>query len=243
MKKQTDKTKLGALFYPVTDTLGKPIPFDTLCIPHIYKEIYFERVYRDVLKGKKDMVIVDVGANIGIVTQYMRPYAKKIYAIEPSNEHFNALSKNKIHNGWSNVEIFKIALSDKNGETDLVHNEHNRTMNSLAVDTGKNAISGNLLGKIGKHGYYEIEKVKTMDMESFFIKNKIKEIDFMKFDVEGAEEMILRSEGFRKVSDKIKSIEIEFHFPDWEKLVSYMQSLGFKARRYDSSVVIVLFTR
>ena len=243
MKKQKDKTKLGALFYPTSDTSGKLIPFETLCIPHIYKEVYFEGVYRDVLKGKKDMIIVDVGANIGIVTQYMRPYAKKIYAIEPSGEHFEALSKNKTFNGWDNVELFKIALSDRNGEMDLVHNAHNRTMNSLAVDTGKNPVSGNLIGKMGKHGYYQMEKVKTMDMETFFTKNKIKIVDFMKFDVEGAEEMILRSNGFRKVSDRIKNIEIEFHFPDWEKLVAHMQGLGFTARRYDSSVIVVLFTR
>ena len=110
---------LKALFYP-------DVPFDTLFIPYIYKEIYLDGVYIDIFNQKKDMVVVDVGANIGIVTQYMRDYAKKIYAIEPSSEHFEALKKNKEFNKWDNVEIFKLAIADKDGEMTLNLNKNNR---------------------------------------------------------------------------------------------------------------------
>ena len=61
---------LNALFYPDVD-------FDTLFIPYIYKEIYMDGVYVDIFNTKSDMVVVDVGANIGIVTDYMRKYCKK----------------------------------------------------------------------------------------------------------------------------------------------------------------------
>ena len=86
------KIKLGGIFYPTSDINGGDIPFDSLFIPYIFKEIYLEGIYVDIFNQKKDMVIIDVGANIGVVTQYMRQFAKKIYAIEPSPEHFEALN-------------------------------------------------------------------------------------------------------------------------------------------------------
>lgn len=216
---------LGALFYP-KGTEEKPISFESLYIPYIYKEIYFEGVYIDILNGRKDMVIMDVGANIGVVTQYMRDHAKKVYAIEPSPEHFEALKQNKEYNKWDNVELFNLALADKDGEMMLNMNDSNRTCNSITLNYGGNGVM-----------------VKTMGFDTFMEQNKIDQVDFCKFDVEGAEDLILRSEGFKKVADKVKAIEIEFHFPSWPQLVDYMVSLGYKARRYQTSAIIVLFTR
>jgi len=216
---------LGALFYP-KGTAKKPIPFDSLFIPYIYKEIYFDGVYSDILNQKKDMVIMDVGSNIGVVTQHMRDYAKKLYALEPSPEHFQALQKNKTFNRWDNVEVFNVALADKDGEMTLHTLDSNRTCNSLINDYGQ-----------GGH------KVKTYRFDTFMEENNIDVVDFVKFDVEGAEDMILRSEGFKNVAERIKAIEIEFHYPSWQKLVEYMMGLGYEARRYESSAIIILFTR
>lgn len=231
---------LNALFYPA-GTKEKPIPFDSLFIPYIYKEIYFDSLYVDIFNGKKDMTVIDVGANCGVVTQYMREFSKKIYAIEPSSEHFEALAKNKEFNHWDNVEVFKLAIADKDGEMILNKNEGNRTMNSLIF--GEQAVSTGYSVKNSPLGIYsEKEKVKTMAMDTFFKENNILKCDFMKFDVEGAEDMILRSEGFRKVKDKIIAIEVEFHFPNWQELVKYMVSLGYEARRYDCSAIVILFT-
>jgi FkbM family methyltransferase len=211
---------LKALFYP-------DVPFEQTFIPYIYKEVYFDGLYVDVLNQKKDMVIIDVGANIGIITDVMRPYAKKIYAIEPATEHFEALKKNKEYNHWDNVEIFKMAMSNKDGEGKLSLNLKNRTCHSMINDW-----------RFGK-----TEKVKMIRFDTFMKENKIKEVDFVKFDVEGAEDMILRSEGFINIAKKIKAIEVEFHFKTFPDLIKHMESLGFSGRRYDSSSIVVLFTR
>lgn len=216
---------LGALFYP-KGTDDNPIPFDKLFIPYIYKEIYIEGIYIDVLNSRKDLVIIDAGANIGIVTQYMRDYAKKVYAIEPSSEHFEALKANKEHNGWDNVELINAALADKDGEMQLNYLPANRTSHSLINNYGQGG-----------------QMVKTIAFDTLFAQYGIEEVDFMKFDVEGAEDMILRSEGFIKVAPKIKAIEVEFHYPTFPQLVEHMMSLGYKARRYNSSAVVILFTR
>ena len=216
---------LGALFYP-KGTDENPIKFDNLFIPYIYKEIYIEGLYIDIFNTKKDMVVIDAGANVGIVTQYMRDYAKKVYAVEPSSEHFEALQKNKEYNNWDNVETFNVAFADKDGEMQLNYLPANRTSHSLVNDYKQGG-----------------QTVKTVAFDTFFEQNKIDEVDFMKFDVEGSEDMILRSEGFIKVAPKIKAIEIEFHYPTFPSLVEHLMKLGYKARRYDSSAVVILFTR
>lgn len=216
---------LGALFYP-KGTDENPIPFQSLYIPWIFHEIYMEGLYGDILNGRKDMTIIDAGANIGIVTHFMRDYAKKIYAVEPSSEHFEALQANKEHNKWDNVETFNVAFADKDGEMTLNYLPGNRTSNSLINNYKQGG-----------------QTVKTVAFDTFFEQNKIEEVDFMKFDVEGSEDMILRSEGFLKVAPKIKAIEIEFHYPTFPQLVEHLMNLGYKARRYDCSAVVILFTR
>lgn len=209
---------LKALFYP-------DVPFNSLFIPYIYKEIYLDGIYIDVLNGKKDMVILDVGSNIGITVQHFKDYAKKVYAVEPAPEHFEALMKNKEFNNWDNVEVFNLAFADKDGEMELNLAKENRTSHSLVLQYSGGSV-----------------KVKTIAFDTFMEENKIDIIDFCKFDVEGSEDMILRSEGFKKVYKKIKAIEIEFHFDTWPNLADYLVSLGYHARRYNTSAIVLLFT-
>jgi FkbM family methyltransferase len=216
---------LGALFYP-KGTKKNPIRFEELFIPHIFREIYFDGLYVDIFNQRKDMVVLDIGANIGIITDYMRPYCQKLYAIEPSSEHFEALKKNKEFNRWDNVELFNLAIADKNGKMRLNTLAANRTCYSLALNYQQGG-----------------EEVETMRIDTFLEKNKIKKVDFVKMDIEGEEEAVLRGEGFRKAMDKIDAMEIEFHLPGWQELVNYLIGLGFEARRYESSAVVVLFTK
>ena len=216
---------LNALFYP-KGTKAKPISFDSLFIPYIYKEIYFEGVYIDIMNQKKDLVILDVGSNIGCTVQYFREHAKKVYAIEPASEHFEALSKNKEFNKWDNVEVFKLPIAGEDGEMTLNKFDANLTCNSLVNDY--------------KNGG---EVVKTQTFNTFFKENKIEHIDFCKFDVEGAEEQILCAPGFADIAPKIKSIMVEFHYPSFPKIVDHMIDLGYTAKRYPSSAVIFLFER
>jgi len=216
---------LGALFYP-KGTADKPINFDSLYIPYIYKEIYLEGVYIDLMNLKKDLVILDIGANIGCTVQYFRDHAKKVYAVEPASEHFEALSKNKEFNGWDNVEVFNLAIADKDGEAVLNTCQNNRTSNSLSMDYGTGG-----------------EAVKTQTFNTFFKENAIEQVDFMKFDVEGAEESILCNPAFADVAPKIKSMMVEFHYPSFPKIVDHLIDLGYTAKRYPSSAVIFLFER
>jgi len=223
---------LNALFYP-KGTKDKPIPFDSLFIPYIYQEIYFDGVYLDIVnqlqhsgKKKEEITIVDVGANIGVVTQYLRQYGK-VYSVEPSEEHFEALKKNKEFNNWDDVEIYNYAIANKDGEMELHHNADNLTCNSLVMSFAKG----------------HSDKVKTKTFKSFFKEAGITHVDFMKFDVEGGEEIILPSEDFKEATKIIDSIEIEFHLPDFTKHVNMLIKMGYTARRYNCSAVVINFSK
>jgi len=225
---------LNALFYPGEDKAGTKIPFDKLFVPYIYQEIYFDGIYLDVVnqlehggKKKEDITIVDIGANIGVVTQYLRDFGK-VYSVEPSGEHFEALKKNKDFNKWDNVEVFNYAISDKDGEADLRLFDSNRTSHSIVFQAQEGE---------------EVDHVKTKSMTSFFKDAGIKHVDFMKFDVEGAEELILPSDDFKEALQMIDNIEIEFHFPDFTKHVNALIKAGYTARRYNCSAIVIDFQR
>jgi len=219
---------LGALFYP-KGTVEKPTSFESLYIPYIYKEIYLEGIYMDIFNTRENMVCIDIGANIGIVTQYMRDFSKVVYAIEPATEHYEALVKNIEFNKWTNVVPIHAAIMDKDGRMKLNLDSANRTCHSFVFEGGPERTKS--------------EMVRTMTFETLFKEQKIDKVDFVKFDVEGAEESILMGESFAKVADKISAMIVEFHFPTFPKIVEHMIKLGFKARRYDSSAIVCLFSK
>jgi|GEM_PF-1178025 len=196
-------------------------------IPEILKEIYRDKVYEPYLKGKKDLVIIDAGANISLFSQYATPMAKVIYSIEPSQEHFDCILKTKSFNKNSKIFPVKVALSNKNGKAKFYHNA-NTTMYSLneAVSQG------------------EFEEVETITLDKFFKENNIEHVDFLKVDIEGAEAKVFGSDAFDKVKDKIDVIMGEYH--TWcginpNQFASYFRDRGFKfnwANKTEASLFI-----
>lgn len=164
-------------------------------IDAILKEIYRERVYDRFLMGKDNITCLEVGANIGLVTQYLSRFSKQVFAVEPAEQHFGCLTEMIKHNNLDNVAAINKAISDKVESVTFYHNQ-NSTMYSMSsvVNDGT-----------------EAEIVEAVDMHTLFKDNKIGDVDFMKLDVEGSEFDVIMSVGFERVVDKIKSILIEYH--------------------------------
>ena len=181
--------------------------FENSYIPHILEEMYFKKIYEDVKDGK---VMVDLGANIGLTTQFLSKKFERVIAVEPCKEHFEALKMNKEHNGWDNVELVQAAISDRDGESILFHNTDNITSHSL--------LQNNNQGQ---------EEVKVMRIDTLLGDT---EVDFMKVDIESAEDILFYSEGFKKVAPQIKSMLVEFHTNDRNELrakINKIKRLGF----------------
>ncbi len=217
---------LKALFFP------GDVPFDTLFIPAIIHELYYDAIYTDVInvldKERKDPVIVDLGANIGLTVNYFREHAKKVYAVEPCSENFEALKQNKEFNHWDNVEIFKSAISVQDGEGEMRIYHKNHTSNSLVFRDKDDK---------------EFETVKIQKLMTFLNENQITHVDFMKMDIEGSEKPVLMSPDFAEASKMIDNIMVEFHFPDYPEQINKLIELGYKAKRYQCAATVIDFNK
>jgi len=170
--------------------------FNNSFIPHIFQELYIEKIYEPFLKGKKDLTIFDIGGNIGLFSHYAYPHAKKIICMEPSKEHVEVIKHMLEYNKMDDkVGIVNAALSSRSEKRTFYHNQ-NKTMFSLekAVNDGSVA-----------------EEVKTMTMTDLMLLTKTNYVDFMKLDIEGSEFDVINSKGFEQVADKIGSMVVELH--------------------------------
>ena len=141
---------------------------------------------------KKDMVIIDVGANIGMASYYFKDWAKVIYAMEPSRMHYEALLKNI--EPYPHIKPFNVALANYDGLDILTSAEND----SIPVSFfGK--------GKVQ-------ERVVLTTLDKFMAENSIEHVDLLKIDTEGSEYIILPSTGFLDVAHKIDYIIGEAHY-------------------------------
>lgn len=192
------------------------------CDRGIINEIWIEKHY--VPKGfeiKEKDTILDVGAQIGVFSVYAAHHAKKgkIYAFEPMSENFKMLKENTNLNKLKNITNINCALSDKNGKESLFIDDLNTGGHSFFND--KKSWSKNKI------------IVKSMNLDSFFNKYKIKKIDFLKMDCEGAEYKIFFGAS-KKTLEKIKKISMEYHNLDEKKnvhkLKKYLEKNNFEVQ-------------
>ena len=174
-------------------------------------EIFSDKEY-ELAKRKKDMVVLDVGANIGMFSLFIKDYAKKIYAVEPSRRCFEALKENT--KTWDNIEIFNVGFSNNKGKHYLYGTGDETPQNMMQVGENK-------------------ELIDVTTIEDFIKENKIDHIDVMKIDVEGAEYVIFPDDSFKNIASKIDFIIGESHFLDKalpEHILLMLKRAGFKAK-------------
>jgi FkbM family methyltransferase len=139
---------------------------------------------------KKKHIVLDIGAHIGYFTLIMAQQAKQVYAFEPEIRNFEILKKNIELNKIENVKLYNVAVAENKGNTTLHLCEMNRGMHRIYPSHWCN------------DGTAKVETVKIDDM--------IKEADFIKMDIEGAELGALK--GMKKLLKKCDSTVImEFH--------------------------------
>ncbi len=162
--------------------------------PTMLQEIYLDKIYEPILGHLKGSSVLDLGANIGLFTLYASKLAKKVYAVEPAEEHFECLEKmlsfNKL---MDKVVPIKKAVSSKNGKARLFHNP--------------NITSHSLMAKMGR----DSEEVEIITLDKLFKDYKIEHIGMMKIDIEGEEMKLLASDGFDRIKNKVDAIAGEFH--------------------------------
>ena len=168
---------------------------------------------------KKEDIVIDIGAHVGYFTMYAakKAYQGIIYSIEPYKESFEIFKKNLNLNELTNVKPFHAAISKKTEQITLYIDKDNQIGNSMfKTDTSVRS-----------------EKVSSFSLEDFIINNKIKKINFLKIDCEGAEfEIILNLK--KEIMKNVNKMSIEVHensnTDSVDKLENFLNENNFKVK-------------
>lgn len=125
-------------------------------------------------------VVFDVGANIGYYSFLSNAVMKgkgRIFSFEPNPFVFQKLVKNKIANYPECIELFNVAISDRNGAADLCLN---------GDDTGLSRIVEGDERSVG-----ETVSCATMTLDDIVENLGVDNIRLLKIDVEGHEKSVI----------------------------------------------------
>lgn len=157
-----------------------------------------EDTNRAFKKLKKCRVAIDVGAHCGYWSQRLSKKFEQVISLEPVTEHFECLKKNT-HN-VNNIEVIKAAASDTNTLTKI---------KIYVENSGKS--------KISEHG----TPINSITLDSLALKN----VDFIKIDVEGHEKNVLI--GAHETIMKYKPVLfVEIH-EDYAAIEKILKSMGY----------------
>lgn len=170
-------------------------------------------------------IFVDVGANIGFMSLVAATVRKsKIHSFEPSPIAYPRLVENiNLNNLGSRVKLNNSLISNSNKSISFVEDDRSE------------------LSHISKSDEKGI-KIKSSTLDAYCSKNKIKKIDVLKIDVEGAELSVLKGAGLMLQTHKIKHIYVELNYACRQygstnsESLSYLKSLGYRHSKIPSDI-------
>jgi FkbM family methyltransferase len=167
--------------------------------------------------------ILDCGSHIGMSVLFfkkMYPDAT-IIAFEPDPMTFEKLKTNVEQNSLRDVTLHQCALSDTEGSIDFYHSQENA--GSLVMSMHRARIDGDKI------------VVPSRRLSSFISE----EIDLLKIDIEGAEDVVLAELACSNKLALIKQMHIEYHhhiIPKNDKLSAMLKILENANFGYQISV-------
>jgi len=176
---------------------------------NMFYEVLYEKIYTlPTHLVSNPEVVLDLGANVGFASLFFAdayPDAK-IIAVEPSASNFEQLQKNTA--SFSRISPIQAAIYPTSDNVPFV--EDNLAYNSkIGVGNGTS---------------YMVNAITIPEILSV---HDIAEVDLMKMDIEGAEEMLLAEN--TEWLHKVKCIIVELHHPyNIENFVQDLKPFNFK---------------
>ena len=155
----------------------------------MYLRLFEDANVAPLLHG--DMVFLDIGANLGLVSIYASPVSKRIVAVEPAPNAFPILKE--ITRPFTNIETWNVALASKDGEHEFFINDINFTASSTD----------------NTYGYKTY--VTGLKLETILKEKQLNHVDVCKIDVEGAEGEALDYYQIENAKNIIDTYFVEFH--------------------------------
>ena len=171
------------------------------------------------------MTVVDVGANTGYyalwASRLVGPLGR-VLAFEPVPKLACTLRRNVELNGMRNITVRREAVSERTGKA-ILHvsrAESNSGLSSLVMNAEVDQLSDRL----------EVETIGLDDLASEFDRP----IDFIKIDVEGAEELVFR--GASRLLAARRAPAILFESYAVAPLAARLEDYGYQVRRLHYSL-------
>ena len=191
-----------------------------------YDESQIELIRRCVSFCPTDPIVLDIGANIGLVSLSLADLVGggAIFAFEPQRIIFQMLAGNMAINSIENVFCYHLAVGDTNG-----------TIPVPRINYGAGAIFGSLeLGRevqsdLGQNARLEGPDVETVRMVTIDSLN-FSRVDLMKIDVEGMEEAVLRGAQSTIMTSK-PLLYVETLKSDKDRLAAILTAFGYSLHR------------
>jgi len=162
---------------------------------YFFRTIFIHQQYQ-FLSSNPSPLIVDCGSNLGFSILYFKtlyPEARVI-GFEPNPLAYKLLLENIEQNQLKDVKIYNYALSNQKGELELY-------LDLTKAGDEKASFFPTYSGK---------DKIRVA---SALLSEYINEsVDFLKLDVEGAEEMILKELAEKDKLKLVKEMIVEYHF-------------------------------
>lgn len=191
----------------------------------VFKQIILDRELDPIVKlftasGITPKVMIDAGANIGLSSMFTRlnfPLVK-ILCIEPNKENIAMIHKNL---GYANYQILQKALWFQKGYLEEQEGDGAWGIHMVEIEEESNGA------------------VESTSLTDVIIQFKLETIDYLKIDIEGAEEQIFYQDPqISQVLDRVTCISIEPHSLEFEKfIIQYLRDAGFQVSQSGEFVI------
>lgn len=175
------------------------------------EEQYLPVVHICLLNKINVSTILDLGANVGFTTIFLKQYFKKakVFAVEPDQENFKTLVNNLSF--LENTSLINAAIWRDNTYLNPSYEEQS--------DWGK-TFSENL-------AVNDENRIEAITIQSIIDKNQLKFIDILKIDIEGAEKQVFEgSVEFLKLT-KVIAIEVHENYISKDSITEQLRESGF----------------
>lgn len=157
----------------------------------ILDQINNQRLYQRFFAGKQDLVFLDIGANVGLVSFYAQDSCKRVVAVEPHPDHCRVLRD--LAEDQPKVELVEAALAPYDGPIRLFLHGDNTTTHTLLTNSSAQII------------------VRGLTLSSLCEQKDLTHVDLCKIDIEGSESLVITREQVKANKDRIRAYYMECH--------------------------------
>jgi len=196
----------------------------------VYQQMFIEKEFDPIIKlfaerNFKPVYVLDGGANIGLSTIYLQTFypTTKFALVEPNESNVNLLQKNVSENKL-NVKLFNVALWYEAASLSILNDEPG---DEWGFSVGK---------KVGNNQLH----IKGVTLQSILNELDWPRIDYLKLDIEGAEEEVFKTkERFDGFLKKTNAISIEAHSKQFKKEFKVLLARDYQFVVYEFGELLI----